>query len=245
MRLNIYILEDDSLQRNRLEKIIKNSILKNRVMCKSLFVTEKPESLLASIEKSSDYNSYFLNLDINQQSRKGFEVAQQIRKMDPDGRLVFMTTNSEVLPKTFAYRVSVMDFIEKNQEDADFQKKVEGCLLQASDYKKQPMSLDNFIFENKYTKFQIPFSDIYYFEALDVPDKIRLVTQSKTIDFYGKLSDIVQCDNRLMRCHKSFVVNLDNVKTIDKKQKLLYFKEDIYCYVSRRHLKEVIEEMYI
>lgn len=92
-------------------------------MCKSLFVTEKPESLLASIEKSSDYNSYFLNLDINQQSRKGFEVAQQIRKMDPDGRLVFMTTNSEVLPKTFAYRVSVMDFIEKNQEDADFQKK--------------------------------------------------------------------------------------------------------------------------
>lgn len=236
--MNIYILEDDLLQRNRLEKVIKNMTLKNNISYKKLFTTAKAETLLEEIEVVSEHNMYFLDLEIDQQSRKGFEVAQQIRKVDPYGTLVFVTIHSELAPKTFAYRVSAMDFIEKEQDDADFQKRVEGCLLQANDYKKQPVSVDAFVFENKYTKFQIPFSDIYYFETSDVPHKIKLVTKTKTIDFYGKLTDVVKCDDRLMRCHKSFVVNLNNVKRIDKKEKLLYFKEDVSYFVSRRLLNE-------
>lgn len=236
--MNIYILEDDLLQRNRLEKVIKTMTSKNSISYKKLFTTAKPETLLAEIEVVSEHNMYFLDLEIEQQSRKGFEVAQQIRKVDPYGTLVFVTTHSELAPKTFAYRVSAMDFIEKEQDDDDFKKRVEACLLQANDYKKQPVSVDAFIFENKYTKFQIPFSDIYYFETSDVPHKIKLVTKTKTIDFYGKLTDVVKCDSRLMRCHKSFVANLDNVKRIDKKEKILYFKEDVSCFVSRRLLKE-------
>lgn len=236
--MNIYILEDDLLQRNRLEKVIKNTALKNNINYKKLLTTAKPEALLAEIDTVSEHNAYFLDLEINQQARKGFEVAQQIRKVDPYGTIVFVTTHSELAPKTFAYRVSAMDFIEKDQDEADFEQRVEACLLQANSYKKQPVSVDAFIFENKYTKFQIPFSDIYYFETSDMPHKIKLVTKTKTIDFYGKLTDVVKCDSRLMRCHKSFVANIDNVKQIDKKQKILYFKDDVFCFISRRLLKE-------
>ena len=138
--MNIYILEDDLLQRNRLEKVIKNMTLKNNISYKKLFTTAKADTLLEEIEVVSEHNMYFLDLEIDQQSRKGFEVAQQIRKVDPYGTLVFVTIHSELAPKTFAYRVSAMDFIEKEQDDADFQKRVEGCLLQANDYKKQPVS---------------------------------------------------------------------------------------------------------
>lgn len=237
--MDIYILEDDLLQRNRLEKVIKNMTSKHNITYKKLFTTAKPETLLTEIESVSEHNMYFLDLEIDQQSRKGFEVAQQIRKVDPYGTLVFVTTHSELAPKTFAYRVSAMDFIEKEQDDAEFQNRVEACLVQANDYKKQPISVDAFIFENKYTKFQIPFSDIYYFETADTPHKIKLVTKTKTIDFYGKLTEIVSCDNRLVRCHNSFVANLDNAIRIDKKSKVLYFQDDVSCFVSRRSLKEL------
>ncbi|MGL4372331.1 MAG: response regulator transcription factor [Turicibacter sp.] len=236
--MNIYVLEDDLLQRNRLEKVIKQQTLKNDINYKKLYTTAKPESLLEEIEGVTEHNMYFLDLEINQQSRKGFEVAQQIRKIDPYGTLVFVTTHSELAPKTFAYRVSAMDFIEKDQDDVDFQQRVEACLIQANDYKKQPVSVDAFVFENKYTKFQIPFSDIFYFETADTPHKLKLVTKTKTIDFYGKLAELVKCDNRLVRCHNSFVVNMDNVIRVDKKNKVLYFKEDVSCFVSRRLLKE-------
>ena len=39
------------------------------------------------------------------------------------------------------------------------------------------------IFENKYTKFQIPFSEILYFETSEIPHKINLVTSKKNISF--------------------------------------------------------------
>ncbi|MDB8565241.1 response regulator transcription factor [Turicibacter sanguinis] len=244
--MEIFILEDDPIQRHRLEKIIKEALEKSSILYKKIFATARPVQLLNEINSIGNHHIYFLDLEINNHLGKGLEIAQLIREKDPYGTIVFVTTHSELAPKTFAYKVSALDFIEKDQSDFEFRKRIEECLIIANQYQQKPISEDSFIFENKYTKFQIPFSEILYFETSEIPHKINLVTSKKNISFYGKLSDIVKMDGRLFSCHKSFVVNIPNIISVDKKNKLVYFNNGMFCFVSRRLLKEVenkIEEL--
>ncbi|OAB32455.1 DNA-binding response regulator [Paenibacillus macquariensis subsp. defensor] len=241
--MNIFILEDNLIQQQRLERIIKTLALKHQIRYRSLFSTARPDHLLSQIENVSNHQLYFLDLEIKNEEQKGLAVAKEIRKKDPYGTIVFVTTHSELAPKTFAYRVSALDFIEKDLREEEFIQKVEECLLIADSRRTIPVSPDNFSFENKYTSFQIPFSDILYFETMEIAHKIRLITKSKVLDFYAELNEIVGYDERLFRCHRAFVVNLANIRSVDKKNKLILFEHDESCSVSRRLQKETIEKM--
>ena len=237
--MKVFILEDDAVQRLRMEKMIKQIAHKQKIFCQEIFATSHPDKLLKAIDGTSEHQLYFLDLEIKNYVKKGLEVAQYIRKRDPYGTIVFVTTHTELAPKTFAYKVAAVDFIEKDQSETNFKKRIEECMLIANEYKKsKSVNIDTLSFDNKYTSFKIPFSEIYYFETSDIPHKLRLVTATKMIDFYGNLNEVVACDDRLFRCHNSYVVNLANAYKIDKTEKLLYFNDHICCFISRRLLKE-------
>ncbi|HEY4392159.1 MAG TPA: response regulator transcription factor [Paenibacillus sp.] len=241
--MNIYILEDNLIQQQRLERIVKELCLNHRIRYQNLFSTAKPDLLLAQIENAADHQLYFLDLEIKNEKLTGLEVAQEIRRTDPYGTIVFVTTHSELAPKTFAYRVAALDFIEKDLPEAEFIQKVEACLLLADERRTVPISPDLFSFENKYTSFQIPFSEILYFETMEIAHKIRLIAKSKTFEFYAELNEIAEYDERLFRCHRAFVVNLANIRSIDKKNRIALFDHGVSCSVSRRLQKETIEKM--
>ncbi|MHA6532551.1 response regulator transcription factor [Paenibacillus sp. BAC0078] len=241
--MNIFILEDNLIQQQRLERIIKTLALKHQIRYRNLFSTAKPDHLLAQIEHVADHQLYFLDLEIKHEEHKGLAVAKEIRTKDPYGTIVFVTTHSELAPITFEYRVAALDFIEKELPEEEFIQKVEECLLIADSRRSIPVSPDTFSFENKYTSFQIPFSDILYFETMEIAHKIRLITKSKVLDFYAELNEIAGYDERLFRCHRAFVVNLANIRSVDKKNKLVLFDHNESCPVSRRLQKETIEKM--
>ncbi|WNS44165.1 response regulator transcription factor [Paenibacillus sp. MMS20-IR301] len=241
--MNIYILEDNLIQRQHLERMIKELVLRHQLRNINVFSTARPELLLSQIERAADHQLYFLDLEIGREAQKGLAVAKEIREKDPFGTIVLVTTHSELAPVTFEYRVAALDFIEKDLGEQEFIRKVEECLLIADSRRTLPVSPDNFSFENKYTSFQIPFSDILYFETMEIAHKIRLITKSKVLDFYAELNEIAGCDERLFRCHRAFVVNLANIRLVDKKNKLVLFDQDERCSVSRRLQKETIERM--
>ncbi|MBC9723071.1 MAG: LytTR family transcriptional regulator DNA-binding domain-containing protein [Lactobacillus sp.] len=43
----------------------------------------------------------------------------------------------------------------------------------------------------------------------------------------------------MFQCHKSYIINLQNVVRIDKKEKKVYFENGESCFVSRRLVKEL------
>ncbi|MCI8701202.1 MAG: response regulator transcription factor [Turicibacter sp.] len=241
--MDIFVLEDNPIQRSRLEKIINELIKKNNIPCQRLFSTASPDKLLDELTSMGNYHLYFLDLEINDYTKKGLEIAQLIRAKDPYGTIVFVTTHPELAPKTFEYKVSALDFITKDQDNLMFKKNIEECLKIASEYLNKPISEDSFIFKNQYTKFQLPFSDILYFETAQVAHKINLITPKKTTHFYGRLSELEKSDERLFRCHRSFVVNVSNITHIDKKNKIVYLKGNYHCLVSQRYLKELEEKI--
>lgn len=240
--MNIFVLEDDLAQQQRLKQFIRELTVKNQIVYKNLLVFSKPNSLLEQVKNAVNHQIYFLDLEIDGEERKGLEVAQEIRKIDPYGTIVFVTTHSELAPTTFSYKVSALEFIEKDLDEVQFKKKVEDCLILAYSQRHVPVNKDTFKFENKYTSFQIPFSDIYYFETTETNHKVRLISRNKVIEFNANLKDIEIMDQRFFRCHRSFVVNTENISYVDKTAKKILFPNDNECAVSRRLLAKTVDK---
>ncbi|MBO0457895.1 response regulator transcription factor [Enterococcus hulanensis] len=241
--MNIFILEDDLFQQQNLRRTIEKISQEEKISYKNLIVTAKPDVLLENLTLASLHNLYFLDLEIAEYDKTGLEVAQRIRKQDPFGTIVFITTHSEMAPLTFAYKVSALDFIEKDQEEETIIKRIRECLLLANMRIEKSISDDALIFKNKFTNLQVPYSDIYYFETTGIAHKLRLVSKNKITEFYGELSEFENIDTRLFRCHRAFVVNLANIVSIDRTNRLIMFPNKDECNVSRRTMKELLNKM--
>lgn len=247
--MNIYILEDNLIQQCLLERVVRENCKKLLISVKNILATSKPD-LLLSESKTSSNNLYFLDIEIMGCGTRGLEVAKEIRKYDPYGQIVFITTHSNMLPVTFVYKVSALDFIAKEDALDEIEAKIVECLIIANERKSISGGEDWFVFENKFTKFQVPFSSIYYFETTDVPHKIRLVSENRNLEFYGELKDIEAKDSRLFRCHRAFVVNLINVEYINKRKKEIIFQNSRktgggqrMIPASRQLLKTLLEKI--
>ncbi len=127
--LNIYVLEDHFIQQNRIEEVIHTILKKNNIKVGDFEVFDKPNQLLDSITERGSHQLFFLDIQIKDDTKKGLEVAKQIRKNDPYANIVFFTTHSEYLPLTFQYQLAALDFIDKSLEGEDFQKRVESIIL--------------------------------------------------------------------------------------------------------------------
>lgn len=241
--MNIFILEDDILQQQRLESFVREVLLENKWLAKSIITTAKPQFLLEQINETVTQNIYFLDIEIQGHEKKGLEISQKIRSVDPTGIISFITTHSEFAPITYSYKVSAFDFINKDWKQHEIKAHIKSCFEEWIHSKNLVKKSDLFIFENKHTSFQVPFSDILYFETTEISHKLRLICKSRLVNFYGTLGEIASIDSRLYQVHRSFVVNLENITQIDRSEGTIYFDREHNCMISRRKIKTILNKI--
>ena len=241
--LNIFILEDDYLQQTRLENIIKQSAASKNLKYRHLEIYGKPQQLLDAITEKGNHQLFFLDIEIKGEDQKGMEIAREIRLKDPNAVIVFVSTHSEFMPVTYKYRVSALDFIDKGLPEEEFQKAIVSVLAHAYEHMGRTIGEDAFIFKNKHSHVQVPFSDILFFETSTTVHKVILYTKTGQLEFYGKVSEIAKSDERLYQSHRAYVVNPENIVRIDRSNHLVYFEGDESCFVSKLKLKGLIERV--
>ena len=58
------------------------------------------------------------------------------------------------------------------------------------------------------------------------------------MEFWGKIKDIEkEVDERFYRCHRSFLVNKDNIREIDFRNRVIYMVNGDECLISTRMMK--------
>ncbi|MGT2785781.1 response regulator transcription factor [Streptococcus merionis] len=241
--LSIFVLEDDFLQQGRLERAIAETVKAGQIKCKRLEIFGKPQQLLEAVTETGDHQFFFLDIEIKGEEKKGMEIAREIREKDPRAVIVFVTTHSEFMPLSYKYRVSALDFIDKGLSEADYQEAVSSVLEHAYANISQTVSQDAFVFKNEHSHVQVPFSDILYFETASTVHKVILTTKTGMLEFYGKVSEMAKLDERLYQTHRAYVVNPENVTSIDRKNFMVHFGNDESCFVSRMKLKGLIERV--
>ncbi|GAB6686814.1 response regulator transcription factor [Streptococcus uberis] len=233
--MNIYILEDNLSQLFYLEKLIKQILLqKNRQNCK-VKTFEQPKDLINNVKERGNHQLFFLDIELGQNDKLGLLTAKKIKELDPLAIIVFISSHSEFLPLTFRYQTEAFDFIDKNlctKEKIERITRAINFVINNSHSMKT-----SFFFENQNNILQIPFEKIFFIETSSESHRLILHGKNEIIEFYGSISEVLKQEPRLLKSHRSYIINPNNVVKIDKKERTIYFERGIKCYTSRSKLK--------
>ena len=127
-----------------------------------------------------------------------------------------------IIADTFAYLKQTLTFVNQKVGDVDDD--------------------EIFVFETAQSRIQVLMRDIYYFATAVTPHKVMLITKTERLEFYANLGDITSVNKKLFSCHRSFLVNLDNISRIDKTQLMIYFENGDSCPVSRLKMKALLKK---
>jgi len=236
--MSIFIYEDDVIQAQHLKQLVKEICEKQQLPYDFIEVTSKSTQVIEKIPLTTYIPIYFLDIEIKGEERKGLQVAQEIRKYDPEGIIVFVTTHSEFAPISYQYMVSAFTFIDKALPYDERYQIFEQCLLHYHARNDAYIPKDDFIVENANTTVKVPFSEVEYIKT-DEPHRLVLVMTDRLVQFYGTLNEIEMLDKRLLRCHQSFVVNTTQISSYDTTERMILLKSNKRIPVSRRLSRKV------
>ena len=81
---------------------------------------------------------------------------------------------------------------------------------------------------------QIPFSQIYYFEARD--KKLFVRTKNEEYAFYDTIESLARLlPEHFQRCHRSYIVNMEKIYRIVPSENYIELTEQIGVPVSRSY----------
>lgn len=199
------------------------------------------ERILDEISKES-------NIPISYKTTGKVREFEEYIENDEVNQLYFLS-RSEFATLTYKYQVSALDFVDKDINDEMFKKRIEqnifytkSMLLENEDV------VDYFDYNYKGNDLKIPYHDILYIETTGVSHKLRIIGKNFAKEFYGTMTDIQEKDKHTQRFyspHKSFLVNIGNIREIDRKNLEIVFYEDHRCPISRlkiRKLKDILEK---
>ena len=236
--LNIFVCEDDAVQRKSIVQIIKNTVLIEELDMQLILDTPNPYELLETVKTSQNTGIYFLDIDLKC-DMNGMKLAQQIRLYDPRCFIIFVTSHSELSYMTFQYRVEAMDFVLKDNP-AEAKVKIRECLLNALErYTLQTNKTHKvYTIEIGDRRISVDYNDILFFETSSNIHKVILHAKDRQIEFSSTIKELEKIlDDTFVRCHRSFLVNKSNIQEIDTKNRIIYFSNGETCLMSTRMMK--------
>jgi len=212
--ISIFVCEDNQQYLKTISNAIKNYLSIEKLDAELVLSTADPAEITQRIKTNNKIKGlYFLDVEL-EGGYNGVEVAQTIRKYDPRGFIVFVTAYPQYLALTFEYQVEALDYIQKS-DDGSTQQRIGTCIQNAYQKHVARSNSASYVFKaQNECKISCEYSEILFFETDPLsPRKLILHTKSKQYTFYGSLDKLFEKlpKSSFFKCHKAFVVNLDNI----------------------------------
>lgn len=227
MAINVYIAEDHPEQARQLEQTVRNYQLFSDWEINVAGVAASGEELLAMVNRENQWNVYLIDINLagNAEIDNGFVMAQKIREFDAFGFIIFITVRSELSFLTFQYRVQALDFIIKDPA-VDLSERIQGCFKTIEQRlslleKGETVSLNT---GNAIQSFLL--DDIFYITSSKGHILYLYTDQREYTVFQETLNHLeVKLENKFIRCHRGFLVNIKAIAHIAKDFKTLTLKD--------------------
>ena len=242
--IKVFICEDNKKQREKFTEAIENSIIIENFDMEVALSTENPDDIITYLKYNNVSGLYFLDVDLKS-NINGIKLAELIREYDPRGFIVFVTTHAEMSYLTFIYKVEAMDYIIKDNYQ-NVNDRIHQCIINANKkYTSKATELQkNFNIKAKDKIINVEYDKILFFETSTIIHKVILHAIDRQIEFYSNMKNIEEkLDDRFYRCHRSFLVNKDNIKEIDTNNKIIKMKNDEICEASTRLIKGLLKKL--
>lgn len=185
-------------------------------------------------------------LDIQLPDYRGTELGKQLRAL-PNHRFTPILFATELAGEELsAYReIKCYDFLVKPFTEEQFQKAVTAALEMGKNLVKPPAVLR---IEQKQFVLEYELENVLYIESFGKRTVIHTVAEGKrladTISGYSltRLLELAGVD-RLVQCHKSYLINPQRLSKIDKRERQLWLKDcDIPIPIGEKYQRNLYEE---
>lgn len=219
----IAICEDETVFRKENEEIC-------RKICEKLRI----EYSISVFEGSADFSGSFMSgarydlllLDIVMDEQNGMELASFIRTRDNDAAIIFITSNPDYALQ--GYNVNALHYLLKPPDSAQLEQLIK------ADYQRRFQS--NFlVFKTGTLTQRIQIKDIICLET--VGRRVLITLPDRTAEYSGKLSELLEGKEQLVRCHKAFAINMSSIRELTRTDAIAMNGKVIP--VSRTYIKEV------
>lgn len=236
--LKFIVCDDIEIHNQHMKSYLDRICIENTIPAMTYLVTDDPKKvLLCPLSDEQDTNVYILDIDFKS-DLNGIDLAKQIRSKDFRAYFIFVTAHQEYT--LLSFKIKTFDFLLKPVS----YKILEECILSLNKDYIENKNLNSNVLTVKSGNQIYTFNedDIIYIEKFG---KIMIVhTNNKIIRCYETFENI---ENRLdkskfFRCHKSYLINIKKIKSIDVKNNMIVMSNNDTCLLSRKYKKELLEK---
>ena len=229
--LNFVICDDNLNILDKLSKMLESIFTKYNYDAEVVFQSDNIEEILKYVTNNK---TDVLMLDINLKSDKtGLELAESVRKKNKDIYIIFTTGHLEYA--MMAYKFKTFDYLAKPITLERLEETITRLFDDINGLPRKYITIDN-------KNTIIDESEIEYIQRDGMKIIFRTITRSyETYSSFNKLKDILP--KNFIRCHKSFIANIDNIINVDFVSNEIYFKKNGPCSIGPKYKNELKERL--
>jgi two-component system, LytTR family, response regulator LytT len=228
--LTIGICDDEPEELDCLGRLIED-FCRQRNLPFGLHPFQMGMDLLTAMSKGQCFDMLFL--DVYLKDTDGISVAREVREFDRNCCIVFVTNSRS--HAVMGFEVQALHYLLKPATP----KKIASAFNRALGALQDKVD-KNIQVQNRKGSYKISFDDIIYAES-----NARIITlhlrSREGLKYYDRLDRLEQqcADDRFLRCHQSFLVNLDHVRSIVNNKIRMKTGEEIPITMSVIKAKEL------
>lgn len=166
--------------------------------------------LTEALETGEEYQLIILAIEWDGKA-EGLETAARIQAMSADVRIIYMTEYPlKYVQQIFLQPTDLSGFLIKPVNGEILQRYIRNILTG-----KEEGRMDSLMVKNKRGIFSVRFGEILYMESES--HVITIQTKTDKHSCYGRLEKLLeQLPESFIQCHKSYVVNMKEIRQIEK-----------------------------
>lgn len=238
--IKFVICEDKIEELELANKYVVKSMMNYDVEYKISKFTRYTKELKKIIEDDTDIKVYILDIELP--SVSGLEIASEIREIDDESVIIFVTSHSESKNDIFYSRLGAVDFISKYHR---YEERLAETIVYVMDrlYKNKVLT-----FTYNYVQTRLRYREINYIEK--VPSQNKCIIHEVNGGQKSIATSITKLKSKMkplfFQSHKSCLINISNVSEVDYSKSIIYFKNgettNLIAPSARKELKKIVSD---
>ena len=227
----IAVCNDDKQERETVSGLLYTYFSERSVEYK-LVCYEKSHELLYSVIEDYRPDVIFLDVYMDNYKSHGIDVAKELRKNNFDGKIIFIA--STPIFAVESYDVNASGYLMKPYSYTKICSVMNRIIIN--------YSIKSYSVKIRSSVIRIPYNDIVFVESINSKCVLHR-SDGSDYTVYRHLSDIEKelDDSRFLRCHQSYLVNMNYISKADKS--FMLFSGDI-VNIRQRNLRAIKKQYF-
>ena len=201
--MRIAVCDDSNIDRELFVALLHHYFA-NKPISNEIIQYENGMNLLQDVEDDMWFDIIFLDIYMN--DLLGIDVAHKLRSLGYRGHIIFLTATADFAVDS--YEVEALGYLLKPQS---LEK-----LSQVMDRAIRTMTTNTYLVKNHSKIIRVPYHEILYAESMNSKCIMHCCNDQRYV-IYKRLTTIEHelNDKRFLRCHQSYLVNMDHIHQVD------------------------------